>query len=62
MAGNPRHNHASKVGGYESGEARSKGAKHPDLRAKSESKPEKAGGGVWEGGLVSPFPEFFLEF
>ena len=43
--------HASKVGGSESGEVRIEGEAR-----------ERAGGGVWGGGSVSPSPENFWNF
>ena len=54
--------HASKVGGSESGEARNEGAKRlrfeGEARIEGEAR-ERAGGGVWGGGSVSPSPEKF---
>ena len=54
-----------KLGGSESGEARNKGAKR--LRFEGEARIEgeardRAGGGVWGGGSVSPSPEKFRNF
>ena len=58
-------NHASKVGGSESGEARIEGAKRlrfeGEARIEGEAR-ERAGGGVWGGGSVSPSPENFWNF
>ena len=54
-----------KLGGSESGEARNEGAKRPiyegEARIEGEAR-ERAGGGVWGGGSVSPSPEKFWNF
>ena len=47
------------------GEARIEGVKHPRIEGEAQSEGEareKAGGGVWGGGLVSPSPENFWKF
>ena len=52
------------LGGIE-GKARVEGAKRPRIEgeARTEGKAqEKAGGGVWGGGSVSPSPEIFRKF
>ena len=54
-----------KLGGSESGGARIEGAKRPrfegEARIEGEAR-EKAGGGVWGGGSVSPSSEIFWNF
>ena len=58
-------NHGSKVGRSEPGEARIEGAKRPsfegEARIEGEAR-ERAGGGVWGGGSVSPSPGNFWNF
>ena len=57
-------NHASKVGGSESGEARIEGAKRPifDGEARIERKARERAGEGFGRGLGEPLPENFWNF